>query len=282
MGRLRWTALAWCWRKGAGMGVMDGEALDDDDLPPFDADSPGDGAGVAKALTRRQQANADGMQVALEHGVDLTLPAMEYPSGLNAAGKRIYAQIAEAWKRDPEEGRREFLGMAMPGALLSTMRAANGEPPFEKPQRWAVRAILEIGKIIGASNEIRVVMELAQEYGLKSEAELRQRLELATRVRDVSLETAQARATELLRRIIAADPGRRDAIRSELFGELEVQQHPTPRPVWTPDPTVCRQTDYRRRKRAGGPIAKRGRPPLYERGPDGKPDKTRPIDRRKS
>lgn len=260
--------------------ALDPAVDDDDDVPPFDVDSPGDAMAVPGRRMTRQERYAAGRRQLEASGIDMTLPDIPYPKGLNNAGKQIYAQIAEAWHKDPEEGRRTFLGMAMPGALLSTMRAANGEPPFEKPQRWAVRAILEIGKVLGAQNEIRVVLELAQEYGLKSEAELRQRLELATRVRDVNLETAQARATELLRRIIAADPSRRATIRTELFGEMDATPDPVAnlpakaapvkrgpgRPVaesqkngYVYDPTVSRYTDYLRRKKAGL-VGPKGRP----------------------
>ena len=246
----------------------------DDDAPPFEADAvpvkrPFNPA--LRAFSPETQANYDAMR----SQIGAELDAVGHTSTVKSVTTLMESELGEEYRRDPDRCKREFLGVAMPKVMLATLAAAAGEAPFTKPQRWANQAILNIAKWTGAASEVRAVLELAQEYGLKSEAELRQRLELATRVRDVNLETAQARATELLRRIIAADPSRRATIRTELFGEMDATPDPVaklpakaapvkrgrgrplnsanakPTDGYVYDPTVSRQTDYLRRKRAG-------------------------------
>lgn len=129
----------------------------------------------------------------------------------------------EELERDPEAFRAKVRPWLLVPAIEAIHHALCGTGPFtgKPPQRWAVRLGLQVAGWLDMRSEVAVVLRLAQDYGLRDESEIRARLELAGKVQSVGLESAQARATDLLRRIMAADPGRRDAIRAELFGEAK-------------------------------------------------------------
>jgi len=135
---------------------------------------------------------------------------------LNSAAIALQAAIRE----DPEAGKALFVARALPPALEAVIAGCEGSGAFEKrgPQRWAVRAALQIAGWLDLKERLSVLLELCQEYGFRSETDLRAWLALASRTSSVGLEAAQARAIDLLRKVIAADPGRRDLIRAELFG----------------------------------------------------------------
>lgn len=127
-----------------------------------------------------------------------------------------------AYLRDPAAFKEFAIPHLVVPAIQAVAHGAAGTGPFASkgPQRWAVRIALQVAGWLDQHSEVSVVMRLAEEYGLKTEAEVRQRLELAGRAQGVGLDSAQARALELLQKIMAADPGRRETIRASLFGDI--------------------------------------------------------------
>ena len=142
---------------------------------------------------------------------------MKEPRGV--AG--IAGLTRSAYLADPGKFKEHAIPWLVVPALMAVHHGAAGTGPFKDkgPQRWAVRIALQVAGWLDQRSEVSVVLRLAEDYGLKSEAEVRARLELAGRAQEVGLESAQARATDLLQRIMAADPGRREQIRASLFGE---------------------------------------------------------------
>lgn len=130
------------------------------------------------------------------------------------------------YTRNPEAFRSAALEHLVPAAIEAVYHGVKGTGPFQgkAPQRWAVRIALQVAGWLDQRSEIAVVLRLAQDYGLRDEAEIRERLALAGKVQSVGLEAAQARAVDLLRRIIAADPSRRDQVRAELFGNASLPE----------------------------------------------------------
>lgn len=128
------------------------------------------------------------------------------------------AAIVAAYETDPERFRDEAKSTLLPYAVWATMHALRGSGPFKgkPPQRWAVRAALQVAGWLDMRQEVAVTLKLAQEYGLSGEAEIRERLDLASRARTVDLPAAEARATDLLARIIEADPSARQRIATRL------------------------------------------------------------------
>lgn len=106
----------------------------------------------------------------------------------------------------------------LPPAVEAIIAGCRGLPPFKGPQRWAVRAALQIAGWLDQRSEVAIVLRLAQDYGLRDEADIRARLDLAGKASSIGLEDAQARAIDLLGRIMTADPSRRETIREHLFG----------------------------------------------------------------
>ena len=141
-------------------------------------------------------------------------------------GARDLAGLTRAeYTRNPDAFRSAALQHLIPAAIEAVVHACRGTGPFQgkPPQRWAVRIALQVGGWLDQHAEIAVVLKLAQDYGLRGEDEIRARLDLAGKASSIGLEDAQARAIDLLGRIMTADPSRRETIREHLFG-LDVSQ----------------------------------------------------------
>lgn len=117
-----------------------------------------------------------------------------------------------AFEADPEGFKATATARMMPAAVQAVILGCRDR------QRWAVRLAFQCAGWLQLRESLAVMVALCQEYGFRSEADLRAWLALASRTSSVGLEAAQARAIDLLRKVIAADPGRRDLIRAELFG----------------------------------------------------------------
>lgn len=124
------------------------------------------------------------------------------------------------YTRNPDAFRSAALEHLVPAAVEAVVHGCRGTGPFagKAPQRWAVRIALQVAGWLDQRTEVAVVMRLAQDYGLRDEADIRAKLDLAGKASSIGLEDAQARAIDLLGRIMTADPSRRDTIREHLFG----------------------------------------------------------------
>ena len=134
-------------------------------------------------------------------------------------GATDLARLTRAeYTKDPDRFREAAVSLLLPAALEAVYHALKGSGPFtgKAPARWAVRIALQVAGWLDMRQEVAVTLKLAQEFGLSGEAEIREKLELASRVRALDLPAAEARATDLLARIIEADPSARTRIATRL------------------------------------------------------------------
>ena len=111
--------------------------------------------------------------------------------------------------------------------VLALIEKHTSPPRPGKPQRWAVRIAMEVARWTGQTSETSVILKIVQDYGLRDEAQIRERLDMASKVSTLNLDEAVERATDLLVRVSDADPRRLPPVLARLtrghsHAELEV------------------------------------------------------------
>lgn len=132
--------------------------------------------------------------------------------------------LRKEFERDPERFKDRVLQDLTIKSLPAFEKALLGNPPFDRPQRWAFHLLWRAQKWVEADGSLQFAIALFQSVGVRDEAQLRDFVGLARSAEGVTMDQAYQEAITVIRLAVKLDPAIRAGHTCELCGHSHARE----------------------------------------------------------